>query len=67
MRSYRVMGELADRSELRFSVCRNKRWALFGESIIIASTVDAEETADKRRVSKSSVRAESSQDGQPMS
>lgn len=53
-RSDLVIGELAERRELLFSVCRKDRWARFGESMIIASTVEVEETPDKRRDSASS-------------
>lgn len=48
VRSDLVIGELAERSELLFSVCRNNRWARLGESMIIASTVDVDEIPDKR-------------------
>lgn len=62
-----VTGELADRNELLFSVCRNKRCARFGESIIIASTVEVEDKPDKRCDSVSSVWDKPSKVGQPIS
>lgn len=61
------MGELAERREVLFSVCRSDRWVRFGESMIIAETVEVEEIADSRRESGSSVWGGSSWDGQPIS
>jgi hypothetical protein len=48
IRSDFVMGELADRKEFLFSVCRSVRLARLGESMIIASTVELLETPENR-------------------
>jgi hypothetical protein len=61
------MGELADRKELRFSVCRRIRWARLGESMIIAETVDVDEMTDKGRATGSPCLVVPSDDGQPIS
>ena len=47
-------GELADRRDPLFSVCRKSLCTRLGESIITASTGDVDETPDKRRDSGSS-------------